>query len=176
MPKCLPFLFVAALTGLPIILAQGSQVPFSITIDAETNVFRAGSEIRIRLVLKNTSTAEIPYVRGPGIGVEPHGERFTNIEVRDAKGELIPETRYHRALRGRPETSARPTAPKKSGVAPDESERPQPRKFIWSSLSYMLRAWNGITFTLHPGVEKGRSSIRRGRYGAAERALEFEHL
>lgn len=66
---CLQVLIVAALTGLPVAFAQGNQVPFSITIDADTNVFKAGSEIRIRLIFKNTSGAEIPYVRGPGIGV-----------------------------------------------------------------------------------------------------------
>jgi hypothetical protein len=103
-------------------------------------VFRVGSEVRIRLVFKNTSDHEIPYVRGPGTGVEPHGEIFTDVEVRDAKGELSLETKYHRALRGKDDNSANPAVQDKSGGAPATSGRPEPRLRFWGSFTgFMLK-------------------------------------
>jgi hypothetical protein len=100
------FLIFAIVAGFGLAPAQETQVPFSITISAASTAFKANSEVKISLVFKNTSGHEIPYTRGPGTGVERQGELFTSVDVRDAKGELVPDTAYHRALRGKPDKSA----------------------------------------------------------------------
>ena len=138
MSKYLPFLLVATLAEVSLALPQGGQAPFSITISASDSDFKVNSEVKIRLVFKNTSTEEIPYMRGPGTGVEPHGEFFTIVEVHDAKGELVPQTRYHRLLRGKDDTNANRAAPEKSGAAQPTLERPEPRPLIWRSFSGIM--------------------------------------
>ena len=136
----LPYLLVAVLAGLALGFPQVNQAPFSITISAASNVIKAGSEVRIRLVFKNTTSEEIPYGRGPGIGIEPQGELFSEVEVRDAKGELMPETKYHRVLRGKADTSANRAAPQKSGAAAATSDPPEPLPSIrMSVIGYMLK-------------------------------------
>jgi hypothetical protein len=140
MRRCLLYVLVATIAEVALAIPQGNQVPFSITISAAQSVFKADSEVRIRLVFKNTSGEEVPYARSLGTGVEPQGEIFTDVEVRDAKGELAPETKYYRLLRGKPDTSANPPAPEKSGEAPATSGRPEPRPmFRWSFTGVMLR-------------------------------------
>lgn len=140
MTRRFQYCLVATLVQLPLAFPQASQVPFSITIDAETNVYKAGSEVKISLIFKNISDHEIPYVRSPGIGVEPRGENFTNVEVRDLKGALMTETDYHRALRGKPQTGADPAGRKKSGEAPGAAEAPKPQLVNWGSyVGYMLK-------------------------------------
>ncbi len=139
MSKRFRCLLVAALVELPLALPQSNQAPFSISISAADTVFKAGSEVRIRLVFKNTSDHEIPYERGIGTGVEPHGEFFTDVEVRDAKGELIPETRYHRLLRGKDDTSAKPATRERPAAARAISGPPEPRPMFRGSFTgYML--------------------------------------
>jgi hypothetical protein len=89
MNKCFLCLLVAALVELSLAQPQDNQAPFSITITAPQDVFGTGSEVRVRLVFKNTSDHEIPYERSLGTGVESRGEFFNDVEVRDAKGELV---------------------------------------------------------------------------------------
>jgi hypothetical protein len=139
MSKCFPYLLVA-LAEIALALPQGDQAPFSITINGAKNVFEAGSEVRIRLVFKNTSGEEIPYGRSLGTGVETQGELFTDVEVRDAKGGLMPKTKYYRALRGEPDTGANLSAQEKSGAAPATSDPPEPRPtFQGSFVGFMLK-------------------------------------
>lgn len=117
MSKLTVFLASVGLMVLPCALAQGDRIPFSITISAANNVLRAGGDVKIRLILRNTSNDEIPYTRGPGVGVEPHGEIFTEVQVRKAKGELAPETRYNRLLHGKLGANSKPSAGQGPGGA-----------------------------------------------------------
>lgn len=140
MRKCLPYLLLATVADLPLALAQSNEAPVSITISADTNVFKAGSEVRIRLVLKNTSSGEIPYKRTLGTGVEPNGEFFSQIEVRGSKGQMAPETKYYRLLQGKPDTSAKSPAVEKSGTVPATSVRPEPLPMFFGSFTaHMLK-------------------------------------
>lgn len=134
MSKCLVYVIAAALCELAPAHPQADQTPFSITIDAETNVFKAGSEVKIRLIFKNISSGEIPYERTPGTGIETNGEFFSHVEVRDSKGHLAPETRYYRMLLGKTDDGARLAATKKSSAAA-ASERPAPRPAIGGSFT-----------------------------------------
>lgn len=140
MRKWFKCLLIAAIVELAPAQPQDSQAPFSISISAADTVFQAGSEVRIRLVFKNTSDHEIPYERGIGTGVEQHGEFFTDVEVRNAKGDVIPETRYHRLLRGKDDTSAKPATRERSAAAQATSGPPEPRpRFRGSFTGYMLK-------------------------------------
>jgi hypothetical protein len=140
MSKCFRCLLAAALVALAPALPQGNEVPFSITITAAQSLFMAGSEVTIRLVFKNTSDHEVPYTRGLGTGVEAHGEFFTDVAVRDASGELVPETKYHRVLRGKDDTSASQASPEKTGEVPATSGPPKPRlRFRGSFTGVMLK-------------------------------------
>lgn len=122
---------LCVLSGFASASPQNSgKAPFSITISTTEPVFKVGSEIRIKLVFKNTSDGDVPYSRGPGVGVEPHGELFSTIEVRGAKGELVSETEYRRILTGRPGPSPRPAT----------SAPPKPRPRIsMSVIGYWLK-------------------------------------
>src|SRR5665213_681986 len=110
MNRYISFLLIGILAKIAPVAAQENAVPFSITISAAGDVFKSGAEVKIRLVFRNISRNEIPYVRGLGTGVERQGELFSDVEVRDAKGDLVPETKYYRVLRGKPDTSASPAA------------------------------------------------------------------
>lgn len=134
-------LLIAALAELAPGFPQGNQAPFSITISAAKNVFKAGSEVKIRLVFKNTSDHEVPYGRGLGIGVEPQGELFSDVEVRDAKGDLAPETKYGLLIRGNAGSSASPATREKSAGTQAASGPPEPLPIIrMSVVGYMLKA------------------------------------
>lgn len=131
MNRTVSCVFTLLFAGLTLATPQDGKIPFSITISTAQQVFKVGSKVTIRLLFKNTSDGEVPYERGLGIGVEPHGEFFTNVEVRDAKGELAPETEYYRLLRGKPDPSPRPFT----------SERPKPRPSITGSfVGYLLKS------------------------------------
>ncbi|HTX36141.1 MAG TPA: hypothetical protein VME43_14020 [Bryobacteraceae bacterium] len=109
MKKCFFCLPIAALAAFAFAMASplANEPRFSITLSAPQTVFKAGSEVKIRLVFKNISSGEVPYGRTLGIGVEPHGEFLNDVEVRDAKGDSMPKTDYYRALRGDREAAAR---------------------------------------------------------------------
>jgi hypothetical protein len=145
MGKRLSFLLAAVLAELPLVFAQSHIVPFSITITSDTNIFKVGSEVRIRLVFKNTSAQDIPYVRKPGTGIETQGEFFSDIEVRDAKGELAPDTKYHQLIRGKHDISPTPSARKKTGAALPSSDIPEPLPRIGGSF---------MTIMLKPGESR----------------------
>jgi hypothetical protein len=92
----LPLLF-ASLVFLAAAFGQPKQPAFSIAISAP-DVISAGSEPKLSIVLKNTSDHEIML----GRSVQPgHGELHHDVEVRDDKGDLAPETEYHRKIKGR---------------------------------------------------------------------------
>jgi len=139
MSKCVQCLLVAAVVGLALALPQVNQSTFSISISSADSIFEAGSEVKIRLVFKNTSDHEIPYVRGLGTGVEPRGEIFTDIEVRKLNGDLMPETRYQRLLRGKDDLGTKAATLERP--APDQpgSRAPEPRpRLTGSYVGYLL--------------------------------------
>jgi hypothetical protein len=94
----LRLLFLATLTLFSISsgAAQSTPVPsFSLTINAVQNTVKAGSEIKITILLKNVSDHEIGIPRSPG---ENRGESFHDLEVRDEKGHLTPKTKLRREV------------------------------------------------------------------------------
>jgi hypothetical protein len=92
----------------PTILSS-ADAPFSITITTPMDVFKAGAEIRANIVFKNTSDRVISLPRSPA---EDRGEIFCDIEMRNADGKVVPETKYYRALNGKSnvETESKPNA------------------------------------------------------------------
>jgi hypothetical protein len=169
MRKYLPYLLFAAVADLALAPAQDGHIPFSITLSVAQNVLQAGSKVRIRLVFKNTSDHEIQYVRGPGIGVEPHGEIFTDVEVRGTKGELMPETKYYRALRGKDDTSANTAGAMKSAVTSATSGPPELRPRIRGSfVGLMLKPGESmeediVVSKLYDLSQPGRYAISASR-------------
>jgi hypothetical protein len=69
-----------------------TQAPFSLNISAKDDTVRAGSEVRVKIVLTNTSNREIYIIHEKASDV---GEQagFT-LDVRDAGGMVVPFTRY----------------------------------------------------------------------------------
>ena len=65
--------------------------PFSIIIATRQDIVKVGSEIRISILLKNTSDQIISILRSPA---EDIGEVFNEVEMRDADGKPVPETKY----------------------------------------------------------------------------------
>jgi hypothetical protein len=105
-------LFFVSLGFLAAVFGQPKQPAFSITINAP-DVISAGSEPKLSIVLKNTSDHEIML----GRSVQPdQGELHHDVEVRDDKGDLAPETEYHRKIKGR-----LPTIPGKAPPPPNVS-------------------------------------------------------
>src|SRR5258705_13039841 len=91
-----PFLF-ASLAFLVAAFRQPKQPGFSIAISAP-DVISAGSEPKLSIVLKNTSDHEI--MLGRSLQAD-QGELHHDLEGRDDKGDLAPETEYHRKIEGR---------------------------------------------------------------------------
>jgi hypothetical protein len=80
--------------------ASSAQHPFSITISTAQNSFKSGSEIRLQVVLTNTSDHSFSIGRAiDGTSPVVAGYLF-EIHVDNEKGNSPPETKYERALRG----------------------------------------------------------------------------
>jgi hypothetical protein len=90
-------LLYASLVFLPAAFGQPKQPAFSITISAP-DVISAGSEPKLSIVLKNTSDHKIMLTRSLQTD---RGELHHDVEVRDDKGDLVPEMEYHQKLKGR---------------------------------------------------------------------------
>ncbi|PYX10063.1 MAG: hypothetical protein DMG88_03995 [Acidobacteria bacterium] len=80
---------------------------FSLTITALQNPVKAGSEVRIEMVVTNISNREITVSRSNGEG-QAEFSGYT-AEVRDRKGNLSSETKYGRGLKGEGGTPEAPT-------------------------------------------------------------------
>ena len=85
------------------------------------------------VVFTNASTGDMPYGKSPGIGAEPHGELFNEVDVRDEGGNSSPETDYQRLLRGEPLSEDKPTANDKSAAESPSAKVPKPRPRIHGS-------------------------------------------
>jgi len=128
-------LVVESVLALGVALAQSDQVPFSVSIAAESNVFKAGSEVKIRLTLRNISNEEIPCARNPGPRVDRLGEFFAEVEVRDSKGNLAPETKYYRLIRGKADPAMKSAALEKPVKG---SAHPQPQALFGGSVAVLM--------------------------------------
>ena len=76
---------------------QVGAVPFSILITGPEKPVKAGSEVKIGIVLKNTSDREIAVGRTSVSQAEFH----YLVDVRDGKGHPAPNTEYGRRIMGR---------------------------------------------------------------------------
>lgn len=84
---------ILAAAGEPLQFATASgQTPFALKLVASNETVKAGSEARIEITFTNTSDRDIHLSRPPGD--VPAAELSYSFEVRDEKGELVPETRY----------------------------------------------------------------------------------
>src|SRR5579859_3730537 len=77
-------------------LADGAEPTFSLTITAEPAVSKAGSEIKLEVVLKNLSDHEIGVPADKGA----RAEFDFGIDVRDEKGDPPGKTNYYRSVTG----------------------------------------------------------------------------
>jgi hypothetical protein len=78
--------------------AQTKPPQFSVAISPVPAIVRAGSEIRVKIVMTNTTDHEINIVRSPG---EDNGENWNDIEGFDETGKAASETEYYRAFKGK---------------------------------------------------------------------------
>ncbi len=67
-------------------LAQASKPPFSVSISLEQNVVKAGSEVRLDIVLTNTSDENIVIA-----GWENESCEIYEIEIHDSEGKRLPQ-------------------------------------------------------------------------------------
>jgi hypothetical protein len=68
----------------------------SLTISAAQSTVKAGSEVKLKIVVTNTSDHRISVP----MTLQNHAEFAYLIEVQDSGGNQAPKTKYHRALRG----------------------------------------------------------------------------
>ncbi len=109
MRTSLLWFLVATLTvGLPsVALAQvRTAASFTLAIAAHQKAAKAGSDVRIEIVVTNVSRRDITVSRSNGEG-QAELSGYT-AEVRDRKAHLISETTYGRGLRGEESSSAGP--------------------------------------------------------------------
>ena len=92
------YLFVTLASLSAIGVSRAADPTISITISTQRPVVQLGSDLRIKIVLKNISSDPIEFGRSPS---EVQGERSQEVEVRDEQGNKMPETAYYRAVRGK---------------------------------------------------------------------------
>jgi hypothetical protein len=78
--------------------AQSTKPAISITINSSPTVVKTGTEVKVEITLTNVSNHQITLAKD---NAQNHGESFNRIEVRDQKGNLAPDTRYARFLKGK---------------------------------------------------------------------------
>ena len=93
--KSIFLVFLLGLSGILSVLA--AEQPFSLTISTPHPTFKAGEEILIDLVVKNTSKA----VRTIGHSNAPRqAEIYYHVSVRQSDGQPARETKYQRQVTG----------------------------------------------------------------------------
>jgi hypothetical protein len=70
--------------------------PFSIAINSPQDAWKLGADVRLAVILTNTSDRTIFFRKLPG---QDDGERFMDVEVTDDRGNVPARTRYYRVLR-----------------------------------------------------------------------------
>jgi hypothetical protein len=66
--------------------AQGTRPSFSVTISVPQDVVAAGSEVKVKITLKNTSNHDIGIPKSPA---DDQGGSYNKITVRDEEGNLV---------------------------------------------------------------------------------------
>jgi len=79
-----------------VIAARAAQQSFTISISTAQSSFKATREIRLQVIITNTSQQEIAVGNAGGEAAELSGYE---IIVFDDKGNAPPETRYHKGVR-----------------------------------------------------------------------------
>ena len=81
-------------------LASDPQQPFAITISTAQDVFKSGSEIRLQIILTNTSDHNILLGRAIDGTAPIVAGVLADVHVYGEKGNSPTETKYQRVLRG----------------------------------------------------------------------------
>jgi len=89
-------LFVSVMSAVQLSAQSAQETPFSLTISTPQQVVKAGSEIKVDVVLRNTSDHEIALLRSPGTG---RGELEFESDVVSEKGNPASQTKYGQHLR-----------------------------------------------------------------------------
>ncbi len=77
--------------------AQSPRPRYSIAVSAEKATVRTGSELRLKIVQKNTTDKDQPFwIEG---NPESHGEYLYLIDVRQSDGKEAPRSKYFRGVR-----------------------------------------------------------------------------
>jgi hypothetical protein len=74
--------------------ARGATTPFTLTLEAEENPIKAGSEVKVGITLRNSSNHAIDV----GLGL---AEMDYALGVRDSQNRIPPETEFARKSKGR---------------------------------------------------------------------------
>ena len=77
-----------------LIAANGASTPFTLTLEAEQNPIKAGSEVKVDITLRNSSNHPIAV----GLGL---AEVDYALGVRDSQNRIPPETDFARKSKGR---------------------------------------------------------------------------
>lgn len=95
-------MILAMLFFLSVGATAGSNVPtqpeprFSLTISTPRATVKNGSEVRLKIVLKNISDVRIPVLKAVG---DAQGEFNYDVDIRDGQGKLLPDTKYGKAIK-----------------------------------------------------------------------------
>jgi hypothetical protein len=80
------------------VLARGSEAAFSITISTPQAVVKGGTEVKVNILLKNTSGHELAVAKALG---EVHGEiSGYRVDVWDSNGRRLRRTKYGATVEG----------------------------------------------------------------------------
>ena len=94
--------FISILIGilLPIGLAasQAGETPFSVIITGPQKPVKTGTEVKVKIVLKNTSDREFTLAKTNAVS---QAEFHFLVAVRDSHGQPAPDTEYGRGIMGR---------------------------------------------------------------------------
>jgi hypothetical protein len=74
--------------------SQSTTAPFTLTLEAEENLVKAGSEVKVDITLRNSSSREM-YI---SYGLSELDYAF---EVRDSQNRIPPETEFARKSKGK---------------------------------------------------------------------------
>ena len=76
--------------------SKNAQATFSMSISTGQDIMSNKSDIALNILITNTSSSDIRLRKANG---RSSGEILNDIEVRDRKGDLAPETKYMRIVK-----------------------------------------------------------------------------
>ena len=90
-------LFLTVVILQEIGLAQGRQARYSLTINAVDTTAKAGSELRVKIVQRNTTNKDQMFWVEAVAGL--HGEYLYLVDVLQADGKKAPKSKYFQEVR-----------------------------------------------------------------------------